>query len=780
MIMQILRRLNLIFLAIAFMLPAAAGAQEVGLVLSGGGAKGLSHIGVIKALEENNIPIDYICGTSMGSIVGGLYAIGMTPEEMIYLFNSKEFKAWYKGAAESGYEFPLLKKDKKPEFASVTFSKKRGKGEKGWKVNLPTSLVSPYPMDLAVTQIFAAANGAAKGNFDSLMIPFFCVAADIVKKSEYVAKSGDLGSAIRASMTYPFYFKPIVIDSTLLFDGGFYNNFPWELMLKYYSPDVLIGSKCVRGEYKLPEDDNIVAQIETMLTTSTDYEIPDDKGVVIKKVYDYGLMDFDKVNEIALEGYQAALEYIPELKKRIKREMSDSELYRKRLEFRKKWVALNFDSVAIEGNVTEGQKELITNVIRGRKSSRDSLFSFFDMKKGYYQLVAMGGLNTIYPSSVMTSDSSYLLKLRVSERSPLKFSIGGNISSSVLNQGYVGLTYSKFDRSSWTAGVDLHIGRYYSGGILSFRHNFLIDPLAYYEITAVGHQYNYFSATNSFFSTSQIQSSVQESETYVTASIATPASFMNNLLVKFNFTGGYTGYRYFTSETYSNYDRADNTNLRYVSPQLVLERNTTNYLMYPTSGKRQSLSVKYIYGMQKHIPGSTSNTEFVVTGKPVQDMRFRFISESYYSIAKWMDLGVYVDLALGSEVDFGNYKSALMFRPSFRPFPHAKTMVLDNYRAASFLGVTVNPVFKITPTILLHTSFGYFQPYKKLVEKSKGSYEYSSPFPRGGFVGNASAVWQSPIGPVSFSVSYYEQSEIKWFPQFNIGFLLFKDRFLSN
>ena len=121
-----------------------------------------------------------------------------------------------------------------------------------------------------------------------------------------------------------------------------------------------------------------------------------------------------------------------------------------------------------------------------------------------------------------------------------------------------------------------------------------------------------------------------------------------------------------------------------------------------------------------------------------------------------------------------------MYRPGFRPFPHAQTMLLENYRAATYAGLTVNPVFKLRPFLYLHVSAGYFQPYKRLIEQSGGSYIYSGIFPRGGFIGNAAAVWQSPIGPISLSLSYYEQSEVKWFPQFNIGFLLFEKSFLSN
>ena len=97
--MQIIKAITVAFL---LLLSIPSGAQSVGLVLSGGGAKGLSHIGVIKALEENNIPIDYIAGTSMGAIISALYAIGLTPDEMTAMFRSKEFASWYRGEFERG------------------------------------------------------------------------------------------------------------------------------------------------------------------------------------------------------------------------------------------------------------------------------------------------------------------------------------------------------------------------------------------------------------------------------------------------------------------------------------------------------------------------------------------------------------------------------------------------------------------------------------------------------------------------------------------------------
>ena len=98
-------------------------AQSVGLVLSGGGAKGLSHIGVIKALEENEIPIDYICGTSIGRIIGALYAIGMSPDEMVALFKTPEFNAWFKGLPEQAYASYFYRDDPTPKMFGFSLSK---------------------------------------------------------------------------------------------------------------------------------------------------------------------------------------------------------------------------------------------------------------------------------------------------------------------------------------------------------------------------------------------------------------------------------------------------------------------------------------------------------------------------------------------------------------------------------------------------------------------------------------------------------------------------------
>lgn len=133
-----------LFLLMCFCIfPYIVYGQRVGLVLSGGGAKGIAHIGLIKALEENNIPIDYVAGTSMGAIVAAFYAMGYTPDEMLKLIKSKEFSSWSTGEIDPSYIYYFRKPDPSPAFISFKLS-----GTKSISNVLPESFINPLPMNL--------------------------------------------------------------------------------------------------------------------------------------------------------------------------------------------------------------------------------------------------------------------------------------------------------------------------------------------------------------------------------------------------------------------------------------------------------------------------------------------------------------------------------------------------------------------------------------------------------------------------------------------------------
>jgi NTE family protein len=759
-----------------YIIPALLPAQSVGVVLSGGGAKGLSHIGAIMALEENGIPIDYVAGTSMGAIIGGLYSIGLSPQEMLTLFRSKEFESWYSGQQESYFATYMYRKEASAEMFGVTLSPNK---KKKITINLPTSLVSPYPMDLAVMQIFASPAAAARYNFDKLMVPFRCVAADVANKKPVVIRKGDLGSAIRSSMTFPFFFQPIMIDSVLLFDGGFYNNFPWDVILKDFNPDYIIGVKCASQFSRAPKSDDLVSQIESMLTVETNYDLPEEKGILIDSKFEgVGLLDFDKIDQLVEEGYKNTLKLIPKIKERVKRRVKAEDLLKKRLEFRTKCPPLVFERVMISDSLTNEQKEFIDKTFR---ENRRRYFDFEQLKRGYYRVIASGNVKDFYPVAKMTHDSVFDIHLRVSTAPQLRLSIGGNISSSSLNQGYIGAEYRNFSANPWKASTDVNLGRFYTGFSSYFRQDFSVRPLAFYELQLTTHRFDYFGGgQTNFFSNRPPTSNVQESELFANFSIATPVSIYHNILAKFSLTSGRNIYQYYQTERFTSYDIADKTYFTYLSPSMMVERNTTNYNIYPTEGMNAKLSLRYTRLWEDYTPGSTSIGNQPIKNAMHSTFSLRFFTESFETISNLFTIGWSADVVLSNRTAMGDRISTLMFMPAYEPFPHSRTLLLNGNRAPSFMGMSVTPIVKFTRSLHLHLKGAYFQPYKQLLVTEDGSTQFSDRFPRGRFMADIAAVWQSPVGPVTLSASYYERADIKWFPQLNIGFLIYKPKALSN
>ena len=203
---------------------------KIGLVLSGGGAKGFAHIGVIKVLEEIGIKPDIITGTSMGSIIGSLYALGYSADELTvinetadwnYLLTDKEV-------------LQKVAMEEKPESRKYIFDIPiREK-----KMNLPSGVIQGQHLELKFAELFWP--HTSNENFDSLPIPFHCIAVDVVSGKVIEQRSGDLARAVRSSMAIPTVFAPVRMDSMLLVDGGVMRNFPVQEAINM-GADIIIG-----------------------------------------------------------------------------------------------------------------------------------------------------------------------------------------------------------------------------------------------------------------------------------------------------------------------------------------------------------------------------------------------------------------------------------------------------------------------------------------------------------------------------------------------------------
>jgi len=298
-------------------------AQKVGLVLSGGGASGLTHVGVLKALEENKIPVDYITGTSIGAIIGAYYSIGYTPAQIEEIVRANFFQSITRGDLPVRYNYLIKQRE---DFASW-FTYKFNLRDNYMK-SLPTNVINSAPIDYYLMETFTGASNLNHNNFDSLIVPFRCVASDVLNKKSIVFKNGDLPLALRASMSYPFYIRPISMDGRLLFDGGLYNNFPVDVMSSEFHPDFIIGSN-VSEPPAAPDDDDLYLQIRSLLMNQGTNDTLGNSGVLIEPWSDVSTFNFNNAKRLIDSGYAATMRIMPLLKEKIRRSLDSETLKNK-------------------------------------------------------------------------------------------------------------------------------------------------------------------------------------------------------------------------------------------------------------------------------------------------------------------------------------------------------------------------------------------------------------------------------------------------------------------
>lgn len=279
---------------------------KIGLVLSGGGALGLAHIEVIRKLEEKGIRPDYIVGTSMGSIVGGLYAIGYTPDEMEALVRRIDWDEILSNQIPLDY----VTVEQKPYYNRFMFEFPLG--ESG--LEIPSGVINSQSM-LNVL-INATWSATRYENFDEFPIPFRCVATDVSTGQEVIFKDGPLYFAMRASMAIPTAFTPVDYDSTLLVDGGVVNNFPVDIA-KNMGAEIVIGSDVSTGiqhAYKVKSLLGILYQISMFSSlTKMDDHIAQCDIYFDHNLDAYSAADFDKYEIILDSGRAVAERYSHEL-----------------------------------------------------------------------------------------------------------------------------------------------------------------------------------------------------------------------------------------------------------------------------------------------------------------------------------------------------------------------------------------------------------------------------------------------------------------------------------
>lgn len=740
--------------------------QSVGLVMSGGGARGLAHIGVIKALEENNIPIDYVAGTSMGAIIAALYAMGYSPEEMEEVIASDEFKRWYSGKKGKEEIFYFRRNEETPDILNLRMDTRDS-----IRIVMPSlTLVDPTQMNFAFMQMFSEANAACKNNFDSLMVPFRCVASDVYNKQQVVYSEGELGDAVRASMSFPLVFKPIKKDSVLMYDGGIYNNFPADVMQHDFAPDIMIGS-VVSKNPTLPKEGDLMSQVENLVMNKSNYTLPDSNGILINmKLDNISLLEFDKLKQLSTLGYNKMSEKMDSLKMRVHRRTSASELKEKRDKFKARIPRLRFKRIEISG-IPEEQQKYIKNEFH---KDDDDIFTLAECRKAYFRLLSGNAISSIIPHAIYNAkDSTYTLQLDVEMREPLSLHVGGAISTSISNQIYLGAHYSGVKYQPNELILDGQVGNAYNNIQLSGRHDFMIGVPVSMKFIAAHSLINYYNKYYMFAEQSDIVLN-RERETFAKLKISLP--FLMRKKAEFGIGFGQIKDEYIPSKEINlDTPHQDENKMTLFGGIMKFEGNTLDSKAYPTSGSYESLAAQAFSGQGKykayHSIGIKKHNQ--------SWLQMSYTRIDYYNLSRHFSLGTYLKGYYSTIGLSDTYQASMMQAGAFTPTMNSLFNYDPAYRAYQYGAAGIMPVYKINDILQLRGELYGFLPYKTIGEKPDGGSYYKKHFDGFEYIAQIAVACKFSSLTISGWADYYSSHKERLKVGLTLGWFMFNERFIE-
>lgn len=299
--------LTFLFFNSLLLLSQVQSKSKVGLVLSGGGAKGFAHIGVLKVLEEAGVKIDYIGGTSMGSVVGGLYASGYNATQIDSIFQSTNFNELINDFIPRSSKNFYEKRNDELYALVLPFDK--------FKIGIPEALSKGMYNFNLLSRL--TRNVRHIRDFNQLPIPFLCIGSNIETGTQVILDRGNLAQAMIASSAFPSLFSPVEIDGELLVDGGVTNNYPIDEIRKL-GADIIIGVDVqddLRDRNSLKDATKILVQITNLHSIEKMKSNIEKTDIYIKPdIKDYGVISFDKGKEIIKKGEDATFSVYEKLK----------------------------------------------------------------------------------------------------------------------------------------------------------------------------------------------------------------------------------------------------------------------------------------------------------------------------------------------------------------------------------------------------------------------------------------------------------------------------------
>ena len=741
--------------------------QKVGLVLSGGGAKGLAHVGVLKVLEEHHIPIDYIVGTSMGGVIGGFYAAGYSPQEIEALVLNQRFQEWVSGELGTEYNFYYTRKDDNASILNLNLAVDT-------TVNLNTNITNDFAINYALTEYLAQASQRSGYDFDSLFVPYRAVAADIFTQNQMILRKGRLNEALRATLSVPFFFRPLKVDGKYLFDGGIYNNFPVDVARREFDPDIIIGvnvSSKVFEEYPYQEDEELIQQsLLSMLLDKPDVNQLTEADIYLEpNIEPYTSLDFEDVKALIDSGYVEALAKLEEIIIKVNQSRSCDSIAEERINFILEAQPLRFKNIEISG-FTDAQKRYLRRLF-----SDKPILNSYDIRSGYYKIISEDYFQNIVPGMRYdSSDQAYVFEISGKAKSKLNLEFGGNISSRSISQIFLGVNFSHFNRYLFKHSLNFYTGRFYQSFQAASRINLATSKPFYLEPVFTFNSWDYIDSKELILAEKD-PTLIKEIDRIGRLNVGMALGRRGRL----RFYGGY----FYNTNRYSNesiFMSSDTLNeLRFQGGRYGLDfiRHTLNRKQYASAGDHLSLALDYFNARERLTPGSSS--EFDEEQKRINNwIRLKVRLEQYFGKG-WYRYGYMVQGVFSNQATSFDITATRINAPGFFPLVDSPTLFLENFRAHNYIGAGLRNVMSITRNLDLRLEGYIFKPIREFKEGSEKGVVLSSDITKLYVAANATMVYHSPIGPLGLQLNYYDDNENQLGVLLHVGYILFNRRALD-
>lgn len=727
---------------------------KVGVVLSGGGARGAAHVGFLQALEAEGIEVDCIVGTSIGALVGGYYAAGWTPAQMLEALEAGVFEQRLGGSAASRY--PFKSPMDSPVLMDIRLSSENGM--------VRSNLIQSFELEWSLMQELAPASASCEGDFNELLVPFRCVGSDVLAKHDTVFAQGDLAQCIRASVAFPFYLPPVWMDGRPIYDGGLYNNVPVDVMLDSFAPDIVLVS-AIQSEPVDFGSDDLMSQVEALIVRdppSVHHEIP---VFYVRPEFEGSTLDFSQFQPAVDAGRTATEQMLASeafVEHRVGAGLDAFQAARQT--FVQQLASFELGEVQVQRTPfpDPGMAGLDLSSMSGLDASR--------VKQNLMLLDADSHIGSILPRAIWNdSTGRFDLDVALALERDLLIALGGSLPSNGTGFGFASLGWQRFGKVPIRTRGSLGFGSFYNVAQVGVRMDFNGElPFA---VEAFAHQtkFSYQRTQVTFFEElNPVFLQMKDAEVGVRWLAPTGSDGVFNA----------TWSRMNTEDaTYGEwlFDPNDTADVHAFSGHRasvgwVLDRRDSP--QFPRSGS--------LIQAHAHRFGGTSEARFrtpegtwAETARTEGFLRFRANALAFLPTkTDRVALAVAMDVGLSDELIRSTYRASLAQAHAFQPMLGSRAVFLESFRAYNFVAAGAVADVRLWRNGYLRAEVHAFQPFEGIGDGDKGPLLQPNSPTR--WMAGVRLHSKAAIGPLSLGLEYFERERDPWFLELHWGYRIFQ------